>query len=108
MAKNPITPRSQIISAVRQLWLRSRERAQILKIQKYTCQRCNAKKSVAKGKEVRIDVHHKNGIPNWQGIVDLIRENLLVPSEQLECLCKECHAIETYQSKQTKPTLEIQ
>jgi len=48
MAKKlPYTPNSRIKSALRQLWLRSRERAKRLKEDKYTCQKCGKKQSRA-------------------------------------------------------------
>jgi predicted HNH restriction endonuclease len=87
----PITPRSRIVNSLRMLWLRSRERAEALKLQNRTCQRCGVKASAAKGKEQKIQVHHKTGIDVWSNIVTLIREELLVSPNKLECLCPECH-----------------
>ena len=85
------TPRSRVRSAIRQLWLRSRERAAALKAQGYCCQSCGAKQSKAKGKEVFVEVHHKNGIGNWDKVIDLIFEQILCPPELLEVLCPDCH-----------------
>ena len=86
--KKPSTPRSRVKNAIRQVWLRSRERAKVLKDYDNRCADCGIKKSVAKGKEVKLEVHHEPPI-NWDGIVDLIFERVLnVP--QLP-LCKKCH-----------------
>lgn len=92
----PHTPRSRIKSALRQLWLRSRERAAAIKREKNTCQRCHAKGSVAKGREVKIEVHHIDGI-EWSEIVDLIMDRLLPDPSKLEVLCKKCHGEEERQ-----------
>jgi 5-methylcytosine-specific restriction endonuclease McrA len=92
--KKPITPNSQIRSALRQLWLRSRERAAAIKRDHNTCTTCGAKGSVAKGREVKIEVHHLEQI-NWERIIEYIRRHLLVDPKGLECLCKGCHAEET-------------
>jgi 5-methylcytosine-specific restriction endonuclease McrA len=88
--KLPYTPTSRIRGDLRRLWLRSRERAAAVKREKNTCQRCGAKGSVAKGREVAIEVHHKEGI-RWDEMVDYIRARLLIDPEGLEVLCKECH-----------------
>ena len=85
------TPRSQIYVALRRIWLKSRERAECLKTNHYTCNRCNKKQSKAKGKELKVNVHHKNKITNWQKIIDLIREELLCSADDMEVLCVECH-----------------
>ena len=84
------TPRSRIRNALRQMWLRSRERAAAIKRENNTCQECHRKGSVAKGKEVKIVAHHTNGI-DWDGIVDLIIERVLQTPEDYTILCKECH-----------------
>ncbi len=91
------TPRSKIRSALRQLWLRSRERAAALKRDKYTCQGCNRKQSKAKGKEFAVEVHHKDGIPNWEAVIDAVYEHILCSPEHLETLCEECHGKEAGQ-----------
>jgi len=64
------------------LWLRSRERAQALKNTNYCCAYCGIKQSTAKGREVKLDVHHLDQI-NWDGLCDLIRERLLQTPERL-------------------------
>lgn len=90
--KLPYTPNSQIRSALRILWLRSRERAACLKAHGNCCASCGVKASVAKGREVKLDVHHKSGrIGNWQKIFDVIREELLCSPENLMPLCEKCH-----------------
>ena len=89
--KLPYTPNSQIKAALRALWLRSRERAAAIKRDKYTCQRCHVKQSKAKGKEFKVEVHHRHGIENWPEIYRVIRKYLLTEPEHLETLCKSCH-----------------
>ena len=89
--KLPYTPNNKIKSALRQLWLRSRERAAAIKRDEYRCQRCGGKQSKAKGREFKVEVHHKSGVENWQELYNSIRKNLLVDPENLETLCKECH-----------------
>lgn len=88
--KLPYTPRSRIKSALRQLWLRSRERAAALKRDQYCCQKCGVKQSRAKGKEVYVEVHHLEGI-NWDNVCDLIRSVILHNPIRLQTLCRECH-----------------
>jgi len=96
--KLPHTPNSQIKNALRQVWLRSRERAAALKRTGYCCEVCGIKQSVAKGREVKLEVHHINGI-DWSGLVDLIRERMLPDPSELEPLCVECHRKETEASE---------
>ena len=86
----PYTPRSQLRSALRRLWLRSRERAARLKLDNYTCQCCHRKQSKAKGKEFDVHVHHTNGV-EWDEMLNLIYKQLLPTIEHLETLCPECH-----------------
>lgn len=82
------TPNSKIRAALRQLWLRSRERAKALKETGYCCSDCGIKQSKAKGREVSLEVHHDPKI-DWTGVIQLIRDRLLsVPQYPL---CKECH-----------------
>ena len=88
------TPRSRIKGMLRQLWLRSAERSECLKRDRYSCQRCGVKKSVKKGFEQKVEVHHKEGILNWDEIIDLIHEQLLCDIDKLETLCPECHSHE--------------
>lgn len=89
--KKPITPRSKVRAALRLLWLRSRERAECLKLDKYTCRGCGAKQSRAKGREVYVEVHHQNGVENWERVIDLVYESLLCRPDDLITLCTHCH-----------------
>jgi 5-methylcytosine-specific restriction endonuclease McrA len=89
------TPNSAIKAALRALWLRSRERAAAIKRDEYTCSRCGAKQSKAKGREVLVEVHHKEGVMNWNEIYRVIRQYLLCGPENMETLCKDCHKMET-------------
>ena len=93
------TKRNRIVSNLRKLWLWSSERSEAIKRDKYTCQRCGVKQSKAKGKEQKVQVHHKKGICNWNEIVLVIQKNLLCDSEHLETLCPECHKKEGYVNK---------
>ena len=90
------TTRARLKGMLRQIWLRSNERAEALKRDKYSCCKCGKKKSVKKGHEVKVEVHHKKGILNWDKLIDLILEELLCNPENLETLCKECHDKETF------------
>jgi len=95
--KLPHTPRSRVKAALRQLWLRSRERAKALKDAGYRCTGCDVKQSVAKGRVVKLEVHHLTEI-QWNELIDMVFDRLLnVPQTPL---CKPCHKIET--EKQVK------
>lgn len=85
------TPRSRVRSALRAVFLRSRERAAALKREKNCCEACGVKASVAKGREVKVEVHHRQGILNWNEIIDLVYKQLLCDPAGLEVLCKACH-----------------
>ena len=85
------TPNSKIKAALRQLWLRSRERGNAIKRDKYTCQDCGGKQCRVKGKEFFVEVHHLEGIVNWQEMYDAIRKNLLCSPDLQVTLCKDCH-----------------
>lgn len=86
-------------NALRMVWLRSRERAAAIKSAQNTCCKCGRKGSVAKGREVKINVHHIHGI-DWDGVVDLIFERVLRPPNEYAVVCVECHAKE-HQTKGT-------
>ena len=88
--KLPTTPKSRVRAAIRQLWLRSRERAATLKRDKYTCQMCGATQSTAKGREQKVEVHHRCGIA-WEKVIEYIFKNVLVSPDELETVCPECH-----------------
>ncbi len=94
MNRKPTTPRSQVRSALRQLWLRSRERQAAIKRDKYTCQECGVKQSKAKGREVKVEVDHLDSI-EWEQMIDYIYRHLLVSPAKLETVCKGCHAERT-------------
>jgi hypothetical protein len=89
--KLPTTPRSRVRSALRQVFLRSRERAAALKRTKNACERCGIKASVAKGREVKLHVHHAGRIANWDKVIDLVFEELLCDPSKLTVLCVACH-----------------
>ena len=84
------TPKSRVRAALRQLWLRSRERAAALKRSGNTCECCGVKASAAKGREVKLEVHHLNGI-DWENLIDRFYKTLLCDPKNLMPLCKECH-----------------
>jgi len=88
--KKPVTPRSKVRSAIRQLWLRSRERSLALRRDNYTCQTCGKKQSTAKGHEQKVEVHHLDGI-EWEQIIDYIFRHVLVDPSKLETICPDCH-----------------
>jgi len=93
--RKPTTPRSQVRSALRRLWLRSRERQAALKRDQYTCRKCSSKQSRAQGREVYVEVHHLDGISNWEEVIDKIFEQILVSPDRLETLCIPCHKKES-------------
>ncbi len=88
------TPRARIYGMLRQIFLRSAERSEAMKKTKYCCERCGVKQSQAKGKEIKLNVHHKNGIDIWDELIEMIRDKILCEPEDLEVLCKECHNAE--------------
>jgi 5-methylcytosine-specific restriction endonuclease McrA len=101
--KQERTTKSQIRSALRMLFLRSREHAACKKRDKNTCQECGKKGSQAKGREVKIEIHHIENI-RWDMIIDYIYRHLLVDPKDLICLCKECHAKETKNQRDNPAT----
>ena len=90
--KLPNTPRSRVRSALRQVFLRSRERAACLKKAENKCFTCKRKASRAKGREVFVQVHHIAPIDIWQEVLDLVYAKILCSPDQMICLCKECHS----------------
>jgi len=91
LAKKPdVTPRTRVRAALRQLWLRSRERAAALKLAGNACKACGVKGTRKKGQEVILNVHHVEGI-DWDGVIDLIFERILQDPSMYEVLCKDCH-----------------
>ena len=93
------TPNSQIRSVFRQLFLRSRERGEAIKRDKYTCQKCGAKQSRAKGRIVKVEVHHKHGILNWDALFAAVRAYLLSDPDTMETLCVDCHKNDSKEGK---------
>jgi len=87
--KKPNTPRSHVKHCLRQLTLRSRERAAALKATGYCCSDCGVKQSKAKGREVAIQVHHDPPLADkWESVIDEIMDLLASPQFPL---CKSCH-----------------
>jgi len=97
----PTTPRSRVRNSLRQLWLRSRERAAALKRTGNCCSDCGVKASVAKGREVKLQVHHLAGVGNWDKVMDAVYQELLCAPELMEPLCLTCH--EKRHAKQEQP-----
>ena len=85
------TSRAKIKGYLRQMWVRSYERRATTKRDNYCCQKCGIKQSKKKGSEVKINVHHKEGINAWDEIINLIEEHLLCDPDKLETLCEDCH-----------------
>ena len=85
------TSRAKIKGHLRQMWVRSYERATAMKRDKYCCTKCHIKQSQKKVAEVKIQVHHKEGIDIWDEIINLIEEHLLCDPDKLETLCEDCH-----------------
>ena len=99
--KKPSTPRSQVRSALRRLWLRSRERAATLKRDGYKCVDCGVKQSRAKGREEYVEVDHLPGI-QWEQMIDYIFQHLLINPIGLDTVCKEHHKKRTEDRKKFK------
>jgi len=96
--KKPVTPRSQIRSAMRRLFLRSREHQAALKRDNRTCVKCGVKQTKPgkdKSRCILVEAHHKEGIQNWNKIFECIYEYLLCNPDGLETLCAKCHQHET-------------
>jgi len=76
---------------LRQIFLRSSERGEAWKRDKYTCQLCGVKQSKKKGLEQKTEVHHVKGISVWDEIIELIYKELLCDPKDLQTLCPDCH-----------------
>ena len=90
----PQTPNSQIRSGFRSIWLRSRERAHALRAAHHCCERCGVKgraKDTRNGPKQKLEVHHRDGIVDWDALVSLFRRRILPNPDRLEVLCPECH-----------------
>lgn len=96
--KLPRTPRSIVRNRLRLLFLHSRERHTALKRDKYQCVKCGVKQSTARGHEQRVEVDHLDGV-EWEELIDLIYERLLVSPEKLQTLCESDHAEKTLVEK---------
>lgn len=92
--------KSRAQPVLRKLWWFSPERRAVLKRDNNTCVECHRKASKAEGREVKVEVHHKKGEIRWDKIVKVLEEELFVPIEDMETLCKECHAMHTYRDKE--------
>jgi predicted HNH restriction endonuclease len=88
--KLPHTPQSQIKGALRSLFLRSREHSAVLKRSGNSCECCGKKKSVAKGREVKLEVHHLETLA-WPQLIEHIRRHLLCDPSKMMALCQSCH-----------------
>lgn len=84
------TTRAMVKAALRKLWLRSPERAAVLKRDRYTCQQCGIKQTKAGPPEnhVKVNVHHAVEI-EWDAFVDKVLEELFLSEQHV--LCTECH-----------------
>jgi 5-methylcytosine-specific restriction endonuclease McrA len=79
---------------LRQMFLKSCERNQCLQRDYYTCQLCKRKQTKKKGQELKVQVHHKQGIDAWNNIIDAIQEQLLCDPDELQTLCEDCHSLQ--------------
>ncbi len=76
---------------MRRLWLWSRERTNAKKLAGWKCEICGAKESKAKNAVLRLEVHHRLGVGNWDKIIEAVRAELLVSADKLQVVCLECH-----------------
>ena len=81
------TKKTVIVALLRKCFLWSRERATVLKRDKYTCQVCGAKKKDG----AKIACHHISGRIDFDKIIGVIRGELLVPPDNMITLCRDCH-----------------
>jgi hypothetical protein len=50
--------------------------------------------SAAKGREIKVNVHHKSRIADWESVIDSVYREILCDPENLETLCVDCHKLE--------------
>jgi len=94
------TPDTMLRSWLRRwVWSKCCEKSYTNRREGYCCEHCGVKNSRAKGKEVRVIVHHQKLI-NWDKIFKVLRRELLVSPNQLTCLCDECHKAEHKRMKE--------
>ena len=99
MKKKRKTDKLKLIQALRKVWLRSNVRADRLKQDSHTCQKCGKKKTVSDTKLENepdkycktLNVHHIDGHINWELVCRSVFHHLLVEPNKLLTLCKECH-----------------
>ena len=101
------TPNSKIKAALRQLMLRSREQQYALKRDDRRCRVCDVKASQARGRVVKVECHHVDGV-KWKEIIEYIRAQLLVHPDKLMTLCKEHHDEVEEKRKKRENKAEIQ
>ena len=70
--------------------MRSPERGQALKRDGYRCTTCDVKQSKAKGRAVKVVVHHIDGV-RWTGTFREMAEDMFCPPSRLTTLCVGCH-----------------
>lgn len=81
-----VTPDRIIISLLRQLFLRSRERSIAVRNAHHRCEKCGVS-----DKDFRFQCHHKIKEINWDKIISVIREELLCSPEEMMYICTNCH-----------------
>ena len=85
----PYTPNSRITGGFARTFTNSREHGEALKKTGHRCYQCGVKRSVAKGKEVKLYVHHIIPV-NIKRVMEIYREEYL-QQNNLMPVCKECH-----------------
>lgn len=95
VSKTMRTPQSRIKGELRRLFLKSVERNEAIKRDKYACCVCHRKQSTKKEQELKVQVHHLEPI-NWNSLIESITNTLLCDSSMLQTLCVDCHHDITY------------
>lgn len=102
--RRPPSKQARVRSALRHVWLKSPERSAALKATGYRCAMCQVKQSKAKGREVKIEVHHIDGI-DWDSVNVRDAEQLLPDPSRLMPLCVPCHKkVERAKNEEGEPT----